>query len=68
MENNRGERGNKHNPQEYSSNTRNGKTAPTGFEGMNYEQQRGSYRSSEIEEHSHKMNGRNRLKKNRGDI
>ena len=69
MENIRNERGNEHNPQELSSDKQNGTTAPTGFEGMNFEQQRGSYRNNDSGEgQTQKMSGRQNSKKRRGDI
>lgn len=67
MDNFRSERSNEHNPQEYNTGKQNGNSAPTGFEGMNYEQQRGNYRNHESENHSKKMVGRNNAKKRRGD-
>jgi hypothetical protein len=68
MENSRSERGNEHNPQDFNSGKQNGTTAPTGFEGMNFEQQRGSYRNNESVNQAQKIIGRNNSKKRRGDI
>ncbi|MBA2328758.1 MAG: hypothetical protein H0V91_03970 [Flavisolibacter sp.] len=67
MENNTSERENEHNPPEFNSGKQNGTTAPTGFEGMNFEQQRGSYRKNDLESETQKMSGRNNSKKRQGD-
>ena len=67
MENDTSERGNEHNPLETNSIKQNGTTAPTGFEGMNFEQQRGSYRKNDLESETQKMSGRNNSKKRQGD-
>ncbi len=65
MENDTSERGNEHNPQNFNTGKQNGTSAPTGFEGMNFEQQRGSYRNNDSETETQKMSGRNNSKKRR---